>query len=315
MAALEQEQVGVESDAVSPAESAQEMKRRHKKELKDLQGQNRKRIKEVKRSGGKGLKEKIAAVETECMRSEDQLNYRQHQELLAIEGEESEEEPAYEPPPPPPETAKSGGADAVAKKKNKAQRKRDKQRQKEKEREERIAREKENMVSPREVELEAISVKLANEPTPLVVHEVDSDGHCLYRAIDHQLTMKSLRPVAMETVGYKELRRLAARHMRENAGDFMPFLDLSVFLQDGDEGTTAAFGRYCNRVEGSADWGGHTELLALSNVLAVPIRVHSADAPPVLVGEGHGTEDDYLQLTFHQHFLALGEHYNSTRPL
>jgi len=124
---------------------------------------------EVKRGGGKGLKEKIAAVETECMRLEDQLNYAHHQELLVVEGEESEEEPAYEPPQEPP---KPSAEDAASKKKNKAQKKREKQRQKEREREERIEREKENMVSPREVELEAIGAKLANEPTPLVVHEV-----------------------------------------------------------------------------------------------------------------------------------------------
>jgi len=153
-------------------------------------------------------------------------------------------------------------------------------------------------------------------PSPCCLgRQVDSDGHCLYRAIHHQLEARSFALEDLETGGHRHLRGLAARYMRVHPGDFAPFLDLSGHVRDGDQGMEPAFERYCDRVEGSADWGGHTELLALSNVLHLPIRVHSAEAPPVLVGEDFGEPDTALQLTYHRHFYALGEHYNSTRPL
>ena len=53
--------------------------------------------------------------------------------------------------------------------------------------------------------------------------------------------------------------------------------------------------------------------MALTHVLKTPIRVHSAESPPLLMGpdyESAGVEP--LQVTYHKHFYALGEHYNST---
>ena len=61
------------------------------------------------------------------------------------------------------------------------------------------------------------------------------------------------------------------------------------------------------------DWGGQAEIMALTHVLKTPIRVHSAESPPLLMGpdyESAGVEP--LQVTYHKHFYALGEHYNAT---
>ena len=82
---------------------------------------------------------------------------------------------------------------------------------------------------------------------------------------------------------------------------------------------------YCRNVAETADWGGHPELLALTKVLRCPIRVHSADAPPLVMGweeyssgapaaSTSASPPPLLELTFHRHFYALGEHYNSTAP-
>ena len=73
-----------------------------------------------------------------------------------------------------------------------------------------------------------------------------------------------------------------------------------------------AFRNYCARVESTADWGGHAELLALVHVLSKPIYVHSMDAPVLVMGEEYVGSALPLQVTYHKHQYALGEHYNST---
>ena len=73
-----------------------------------------------------------------------------------------------------------------------------------------------------------------------------------------------------------------------------------------------AFRNYCARVESTADWGGHAELLALVHVLSRPIHVHSMDAPVLVMGEEYVGGAPLLQVTYHKHQYALGEHYNST---
>ena len=67
---------------------------------------------------------------------------------------------------------------------------------------------------------------------------------------------------------------------------------------------------------------------ALSEGLKCPIVVFSAEGSPLTmgaefaVGEVEGEQDDdkgwdkkkALLLSFHRHYYALGEHYNSVRP-
>ena len=72
-------------------------------------------------------------------------------------------------------------------------------------------------------------------------------------------------------------------------------------------------------------WGGHPELRALATALLTPIIVHEAGAPPLVIapitdehlrsgiqasGPASSTSAG-LQLSFHRHYYALGEHYNS----
>ncbi|CAM9967381.1 unnamed protein product, partial [Sphacelaria rigidula] len=96
--------------------------------------------------------------------------------------------------------------------------------------------------------------------------------------------------------------------LRSSPADYLPFMD---GVQEGEE-----FESYCAKVEGSAEWGGQLELqargLALSSALSVPVEVFSATAPPVLLGESH--DGPPLLLTFHEHYYALGTHYNSVVP-
>lgn len=75
--------------------------------------------------------------------------------------------------------------------------------------------------------------------------------------------------------------------------------------------------RALQKVASSADWGGQPELLALTQALGVPIRVHAAAAPPLLLGwdKAGPAAVPPLEVAYHRHYYALGEHYNSTKPM
>ncbi|KFM27686.1 OTU domain-containing protein 6B [Auxenochlorella protothecoides] len=155
------------------------------------------------------------------------------------------------------------------------------QRHKRAEREARIAAELADADdSLRVQEEEAMSSTLG--PLGLAIHEIAPDGHCLYRALEHQLDLQDGSGAA----SFQELRRLAAEHMRTHANDFSPYIaedDVTGPVEDGE-----VFEAYCKEVESTAAWGGHLELQALSQALGKPIKIC------------------YLH-----HAYGLGEHYNS----
>lgn len=101
------------------------------------------------------------------------------------------------------------------------------------------------------------------------------------------------------------MRATAAKYIRDNADDFTPFLGLLS--------TDPEFDEYCKKVESAtlAEWGGQLEIKALCASLLFKVRVYSATAPEVLMGEEVVGAVDTLNVTFHKHFYALGEHYNS----
>lgn len=161
------------------------------------------------------------------------------------------------------------------------------------------------------MELEALNANLL--PRGLTVVPIKSDGNCLYRAVAHQLVVTGQggdagAASAAAEEGYGDIRRAAAAHLREHVADFMPFVEAA------DEG---AYEAYCALVEGSAEWGGEVELRALASALRVPIEVWSAGAaqPMVVGGEHGGAAAVPLRVSFHQHYYALGEHYNSVIPV
>jgi len=158
--------------------------------------------------------------------------------------------------------------------------------------------------SDRQKEIQKLQAVLRREQ--LSMKEIASDGHCMYRAVSDQMTQ--LGDTSAATKGaHMELRRVAANYMRRHSADFMPFL--SVAEGKAPEETFAA---HCSSVETTAVWGGQLELRALAQALRRPIVVYSADAPVLRMGEAF--EGQPLRVTFHRHYYALGEHYNSVVP-
>ncbi|KAJ3180986.1 OTU domain-containing protein 6B [Geranomyces variabilis] len=161
-----------------------------------------------------------------------------------------------------------------------------------------------NSVNTKEVEDEAIAELLA--PLNLRVKQIPPDGHCMYSAIADQLGVRA----GDHTKTYKEMRTLAAGFLRSHPDDFIPFLVNS----NGDMFTEEEFALYCNEVEGSAAWGGQTELQALARALRRPIHIVQAGTPTLVVGEQFTTSEP-LFVSYHKHAYGLGAHYNSLLPV
>lgn len=205
--------------------------------------------------------------------------------------------------------ADGAGQSGGSKKPSRAQKRREQRAREEREREERIAAELEALGETERMEEERLlAERLAG--MGLRVSEVKADGHCLFRAIGEQVCLEEPEG------GFWDLRRRAVAFMRAHPDDFLPFA-AGLLEQAERTGTTAeeAFGKYCDRMETSAEWGGQLELQALSRVLGVRIRVVSADMPTVEMEPGEDGGDSVATVAFLRHAFGLGDHYNSTKPL
>lgn len=211
--------------------------------------------------------------------------------------------------------------------------KKNQQRNSEIEREKRINEENSNAgPSRRQMELEAMQT-LYLRPRGLVVQEVEADGNCLYRAVAMQCRRLKLNVVDVSSEKcYDEIRSLCADIlMGSNRAEYEPFAEYGEGYADenlhGDH-YPATFDEYVHNVRNTCTWGGQLELRALCEGLKCPIVVFSAEGPPLIMGadfarEGvescgdeniEWNENNSVLLSFHRHYYALGEHYNSVVP-
>lgn len=295
-----------------PAETLEEISSRQKKELKNLENDQRAALKKIKGTYGKGkkAKEALAAAEKEHAESLQAMKDRHSVELEqlkanALSGTDESNLPdsssATAGTGPSEESGSTANAEETSKskKQSKSRRKKEKARLAEIERERRIAEELETAgPSSRDMELSAL-MELYLRPAGLDVREVSADGHCLYRAVADQIG----------NTDYSTIRTKCADALSKHQEEFAPFAD----LDDGSSGGTMTFEAYVERVRSSSDWGGHLELRALSLALNRSIIVYSADAAPLSIGDdsAKNDKDDPIRVSFHRHYYALGEHYNS----
>ncbi|KAI8522743.1 hypothetical protein RHMOL_Rhmol13G0020700 [Rhododendron molle] len=300
-------------------ETRDEMLSRHRKEISQLQN------KEValKKAAAKGSKAEQKAkkkqVEEEISQLSGKLKER-HAEELASLGYTSSSNNNEE---------KKGDLDTLVKaiagvsvsgqpdhsKPSKSVKRREKRAQEEAAREQRIQEEQDNLISDRMIENEKLEKKL--EPLGLKITEIKPDGHCLYRAVEHQLAFLK---GGSSPYTFQGLREMVAAYMRKNASEFLPFF-LSENVTDGnsDNTLTERFENYCREVESTAAWGGQLELGALSHCLKKHIMIFSGSFPDVEMGKEYRSEPETLSnscimLSYHRHAFGLGEHYNSVIP-
>ncbi|XP_063040814.1 deubiquitinase OTUD6B [Engraulis encrasicolus] len=283
------------------AESPEELlSKQHRKEKKDLQA----KIQSMKNAVPKNDKKRRKQLTEDIAKLEAELDQKHEEELRGLSSSTV--------------TAKveevvngieSVGIDDEEQKENKqsrtskAQKRRDKKAAMERDREARIAEaEVENLQGSRHLEGLQLRQKLAERQ--LQIREIQSDGHCMYQAIDHQLGVRG------QAVGLSKLRGRTAEYMRSHADDFLPFL---TNTNTGDMFSADEFEAYCNDVERTAAWGGQLELRALTEALKLPIEVVQADTPLLTIGEEY--KQPPITLVYMRHAFGLGEHYNSVEPL
>nr|CCA16202.1 conserved hypothetical protein [Albugo laibachii Nc14] len=274
----------------SENQSFGQVKQRHKLELRKLQN-------ELKVYQKKAKKEQISKKEIEAhiKTLEKKLHERHEAELFPFQSSTK----AIEEPKEPQNETKVCGQKQVSK----AQRMRDRKKNQEKERRERIDEANKHIVSKRDIEIEQIQRKLI--PLNLEIREIPSDGNCLYQALSDQLHQEN---TALKAISYQELRQLASEYIRTHSDDFLPFLELDV--SNSTKSESEQFEEYCKNIVNSSEWGGQLELLALSCSLHRRIEVFTGDSNVIVIGsEFNGSP---LRLTYHLHYYALGEHYNST---
>ncbi|XP_014247943.1 OTU domain-containing protein 6B [Cimex lectularius] len=289
----------------------EEVIQRHRKEKKDLQS----KIQALKKTAVKGDKKKKKEVQDEILKLENDLDKKHNEELSQMtNGPNPVEEVANvstvtekltnlttEPP------NQEDGLDEVPGLKqhriSKAQKRRDKKMTQSKERELRIIeQEAEALYGGRNVETETIK-KILKE-RGLQIHEIPSDGNCLYCAVDHQL--KTHRGA---NLGVEHLRKKTSTILRQNYKEYLPFLS---HPDTGEMFTESQFYDYCDQVMETEVWGGHIELRALSEALQCCIEVIQSEGPSIIIGEHYNKNGEHnLILTYHRKMYSLGEHYNS----
>mmetsp|Transcript_10263 Transcript_10263/g.18010 ORF Transcript_10263/g.18010 Transcript_10263/m.18010 type:complete len:345 (+) Transcript_10263:35-1069(+) len=287
-----------------------DLKERHKEEMARLT------------SGGGGAEEDGGAGEEAAADTFDKLA-----EATSSTPTPVEQPPKQQTPEEIEEAKRQKALEKKLKKKNA-------QRQKEIDREKRIAEENASAgPSRRQMEMEALQT-LYLHPRKLDVEEVEADGNCLYRAVGVQcrrlgLGEDSLRGVASGEEGYGKVRELCANVLLgSNRAEYEPFAECgeghAEHASDGGN-HPATYEEYVNNVRSTSVWGGQLELRALSEGLKCPIVVFSAEGPPLTMGaeyapsdgedgEGNWDKNKALLLSFHRHYYALGEHYNSVIP-
>lgn len=335
------------------SETLDEMQARHKKEIKSFEGEKRATIKNAKSRGKKG-KGALKEAELKYDGLERDMKERHRSEIEELSGgggngdsakeiswaadtieqpdapkEETTPEPTQQTESQPtPEEIEEAKRQKVLSKKLK---KKNAARQKELDREKRITEE--NAAagpSRREMEVDAMQT-IHLTPRGLGIEEVEADGNCLYRAVGVQcrrLGLDDVVDINSENC-YGKIREICANALAgENRAEYEPFAECGEgHAADAPDGGNhpATYDEYVNNVRSTSTWGGQLELRALSEGLKCPIVVFSAEGPPLTMGAEYATdsenenEEDWnkkkaLLLSFHRHYYALGEHYNSVTP-
>lgn len=139
----------------------------------------------------------------------------------------------------------------------------------------------------------------------LKIYDIDADGDCLYRAVEHQL---SIANDSGQKYSYRELRDQTSHYMLDNPDDFIPFL----INDQGGLMNLEDYKKYCNRISKTKEWGGHVELTAISQFTKKPIHIYQAESDvPIKIEPRINSTKSPIILSFHKHLYHLGEHYNS----
>lgn len=131
----------------------------------------------------------------------------------------------------------------------------------------------------------------------LTLKDIASDGNCLFRAFEHQLSIAGMGNVPT----HQELRAEVADYLTSNKDNFQPFMEEPW---DTDEG----YAKYVEKIRGSM-WGGNVEISAFSQMYEVCVEVYQGHGEQIIyIGEDYPKGP--VRLSFHRHLYTC-PHYNS----
>lgn len=287
---------------------------RHKKEQRDLIATTT----SLKKQASKKTRK---AVNQKCEELQSQLEARHKKEIQELNGEPTEEEVEQVTPEQllasisldemtsqPSVSAENEGLDLAERQPAGQPKKRNRAKERLAKRQAQIEavkaqaqEEAAGLVDYRKIEEELMKMML--EAQNLQLHEIQPDGHCLFRSVQDQLQIRH----RLNSVTIEDLRKQAADYIRAHADDFIPYLfdEKTQSLRD--------LGEYTKELSETAMWGSDMELLALSHVYECPIKVLMAGSAPIVFNEQ--AENEALIVAFYKHSYGLGEHYNSCRNI
>ncbi|XP_016959183.2 deubiquitinase OTUD6B [Drosophila biarmipes] len=294
--------------------SLEDIGARHRRERKELQA----KLQAMKKNAPKNNKNKRKEFLEEMARLEGELEQRHKAEVQAAEAKDLTEETEEKAPAEKQEVPVSNKEEIDEKEEedehlpsnqrvSKAQKRRDKKAKEAREREAEIKTELKNAANqptPKLIELQQITAKLSQRQ--LSLHNIASDGDCLYQSIRHQLQVNSLPGHSVQ-----ELREETANYVRAHKDSLICYM---VHPETGDLLNDQQFEKYCHDIAKTHAWGGHIELKAISSLLRVPIEVIQAEGAPTLLGQEEFGGSP-LVICYHRHIYQLGAHYNSTVPV
>ncbi|XP_032574624.1 deubiquitinase OTUD6B [Drosophila sechellia] len=292
--------------------SLEDIGARHRRERKDLQA----KLQAMKKNAPKNNKNKRKEFLEEMARLEGELEQRHKAELKAAEAIEAPlvveavaKEPAEKPETEVPDDDEIEDKEeqlAPNQRVSKAQKRRDKKAKEARAREAEIKTELQNAANqptPKLIELQQITAKLSQRQ--LSLHNIPSDGDCLYQSIRHQLIVNALPGHSVQ-----ELREETANYVRAHKDSLISYM---VHPETGELLNDQQFEQYCHDIAKTHAWGGHIELKAISSLLRVPIEVIQAEGAPTILGQEEFGGSPLI-ICYHRHIYQLGAHYNSTVP-
>ena len=270
----------------------EELKEKHRKELKELQA----KIQAIKKSVPKGDKKAKKKSVEEIALLQKELSDKHENELKNVESLSQDVENITLGV----EVEEDGRQEEPARKMSKSEKRREAKAAATQKKLEQIS-ELNYEVTKRSTEHFKITEYLKS--LSLTVYEIPADGNCMFYALQHQLQDRGL-PQSVN-----DMRETAANYMKQHQDDFLPYL---VHPKTGDMLSGEEFTSYCEEIKTDGVWGGMHEAHAISSALEVPIKILQADVPPIVFGEEYDTEP--VILLYYKHKYGLGEHYDSIVP-
>lgn len=126
---------------------------------------------------------------------------------------------------------------------------------------------------------------------PVRYKQIASDGNCLFRALSHQLLQKT-----SQNLPHNQIRLEIVSYISSHAADFLPFLVEGESIES-----------HCAKMQQLGEWGGHMEIVAFTELYRCPIKIVT-ESGVIEIGSG----EFWGTITHHKHYLALGEHFNSS---